>query len=168
MNDLFNAGTNVRRDAVISECGQYRYWLSRHWDDTLRPACFVMLNPSTADARQDDPTIRRCVSFARSWGAGGVVVVNLFAFRSTDPSGLRLVTDPVGPENDTHLRRAVEQCHPVVAAWGAGGGLRNRAAGVQSLLLQVGLPVTCLGVTKDGHPRHPLYVKGSQELVRLC
>src|SRR5262245_19133112 len=102
MGDLFQT-----KEALISPCGLYRYWLTRTWDNSLRRVCWVMLNPSTADAEQDDPTIRRCVGFARSWGAGGIIVVNLFAFRASDPKALLRAADPVGPDNDGHILKSV-------------------------------------------------------------
>jgi hypothetical protein len=152
--DLF-----TRSDAVLSPCGRYRYRLTRTWDDG-RPAAFVMLNPSTADADRDDPTVRRCVAFARAWGCAGLVVVNLFAFRATDPYAMREQgAAAVGPENDAHIRAAVIECSPVVCAWGAHGGFLLRDAAVRELIRRSGLPWgMCLGLTKGGHPRHPLYV----------
>jgi hypothetical protein len=155
----------VTKGAVISPCGSYRYVLTRTWDEGLRPACFVGLNPSVADATIDDPTIRRMVGFARGWGCGGIRVVNLFAFRATDPKAMRAAADPEGPENDGHLREAAEQCHPVVAAWGAGGGFRARDVFVRQILSHVGVSVMCLGLTKDGYPKHPLYLKTETSLL---
>ncbi len=149
----------------MSECGLYRFRLARTWDEEERPACFIMLNPSTADARKDDPTIRRCISYARSWNAGGIVVVNLFAFRATDPKELLKAADPVGPGNDLHIRKAVERCHPVVCAWGTKGALLGRGEAVKRLLAEVGVAVKCLAVTKDGHPNHPLYLANGLALL---
>jgi hypothetical protein len=156
--------------AEISACGLYRYRLTRTWNGALRPAAFIMLNPSVADAERDDPTIRRCVRFAEAWGCGGIVVVNLFAYRATDPKQLFKVFynpatvpgngDPIGPENDRHIRQAVEQCHPVVAAWGNHGVMMLRDEQVRRLLSDAGVSACCLGLTKGGHPRHPLYVRG--------
>jgi hypothetical protein len=179
---LFTQDDLPQASANISPCGRYRYSLTRTWDRLRRPACWVMLNPSAADAEQDDPTIRRCIGFSRKWGAGGIVVVNLFAYRATDPKQLFDIYyrrqfrrpdgsvgyhdgDPVGPENDAHIRRAVEQCRPVVAAWGAHGVMMLRDGQVKRLFASVGVPVMCLGTTKDGHPRHPLYVAGATEPV---
>jgi hypothetical protein len=124
---------------------------------------FLMLNPSTADANHDDPTIRRCIGFAKDRGFGGIDVVNLFAWRATRPSELLAVDDPVGPMNDMHIRAASEG-RTIVAAWGAGGSHRDRVAHVWQLI-----PfehVVCLGITKHGHPRHPLYVRADAELTR--
>jgi hypothetical protein len=156
---------DVNRAALISDCGRYRYWLTRCWDAEARQACFIMLNPSVADASVDDPTIRRCVGFARAWGCGGVRVVNLFAYRATRPGDMRAADDPVGPENDRHLLDAARGCHPVVAAWGVHGGHRNRDGAAAGLLLSAGVTVQCLGTTRDGRPRHPLYVPADQPLV---
>src|SRR5262245_13227298 len=115
MPDLFQQSS-----AELSPCGRYRYALTRTWGDPKKVVCWVMLNPSTADADQDDPTIRRCLGFSRAWGAGGLVVVNLFALRATDPDQLRIAADPVGPDNDSHLSTAAFG-RLVVAAWGARG-----------------------------------------------
>lgn len=157
---------DVGKAARISDCGQYRYWLTRLWaeDDSL---LFVMLNPSTADASVDDPTIRRCMGFARREEFGGVSVVNLYAYRATNPKALLSVDDAVGPENDSYLRMILmEQTrrgHPVVAAWGANADA-DRAAEVLNLV--PGVNWRCLGTTKSGAPRHPLYVHGEQPLMR--
>src|SRR5438128_11131670 len=105
--------------ATFSRDRRYRYRLWRRWDRSRAVVAFVMLSPSTADAMHDDPTIRRCVGFARAWGCGGVDVVNLFALRATDPRALRKAADPIGPANERHLRRAVRAAGLVVLAWGA-------------------------------------------------
>ena len=148
--------------AVLSGCGRYRYALTRgDWLDGEGTCMFVMLNPSTADAREDDPTIRRCVGFARSWGFARLVVANLYAFRATDPRGLWAAEDPVGPDNDRWLWDLSYGAHEVIAAWGAtrhpGGADRVRA-----VLEALGSPhdsTRCLGQTMALHPRHPLYVR---------
>jgi hypothetical protein len=152
----------VKKDAYISECGKYRYWLSRDWDDSLSTICFVMLNPSTADADVDDPTIRRCIGFAKAWGFGGLEVRNLFAFRATDPDTLPRVADPVGPEGNDYLVGA-KALSTVVCAWGNKGALMGRNA--QALRLLTGKPLHCLGVTNAGHPKHPLYLAASTPLI---
>jgi len=117
---------------------------------------FVMLNPSTADAEQDDPTIRRCAGFARAWGFGGMTVVNLFAFRATDPARLRRARDPVGRDNDHHIATAARGAGMVVLAWGVHGALDGRDRVVAALLADV--RPRCLGTTRGGYPRHPLYL----------
>jgi len=147
----------ITSKAFISKDQKYRYYLYRQWDPTLirQTAVFVGLNPSTADANQDDPTIRRCVSFAKDWGYGSLAMVNLFAYRATDPSKLKTVDDPIGPENDMVIKWAAG--YPfVLAAWGSHGTLLKRDKKVMALLSD-GL-VHCLGVTKKGQPKHPLYL----------
>src|SRR5438874_3143651 len=147
----------IRRAAGFSACGRYRYWLTRTWDERRPALCWLMLNPSTADAARDDPTIRRCVGLARRWDHGGIVVVNLFAWRATDPVELARAADPVGPNNDRALRRRAAGLR-LIAAWGCRGGLLGRAESVLKLLENRCLE--CLGVTAAGQPRHPLYVSG--------
>jgi hypothetical protein len=143
--------------------GAYRYGLLRGWAEGRGIALWIMLNPSTADDKVDDPTIRRCIGFSRAWGCAGLVVVNLFALRSTDPKALSAARDPCGPDNDAWIRWWASVCPRfVVAAWGSLGGLRGRDEEV--LALFEGVEVSCLGVTKAGNPRHPLYVKGSTPL----
>jgi hypothetical protein len=122
---------------------------------------FIGLNPSTADATADDPTVRRCVGFAKTWGFGGVDVVNLFAFRATEPRVLRRAADPTGTENDAHLLEVAATAGRVVAAWGIHGSYRGRDEAVLGLLRAAGVKVSCLSHTQAGHPRHPLYAKGS-------
>lgn len=123
-----------------------------------------MLNPSTADDEHDDPTLRRCLAFARDWGCGSLEVANLFARRSTDPRCLRHHWTSIGPGNDDAIRQAARSSDVVVAAWGARGGLGNRAGAVRDLLPG---PVHCLGVTRNGQPRHPLYLPSATRLVPL-
>lgn len=159
--------TDVTRSAIVSHCGTYRYQLARTWDDALPAACFIMLNPSTADAVKDDNTVRRCLSFARAWGCGELVVVNLFAYRATDPAALKTAADPVGPGNDDHIVRAARAAGRVVAAWGVHGTYKGRDAAVAALLAAHSVPLLCLGTTRDGRPRHPLYVRGGTPLVSL-
>lgn len=163
---LDQATSDLVRGAAISHDGRYRYLLSRQWDD--RPAAtFIMLNPSTADDMVDDPTIRRCMGFARAWGCGGLIVVNLYALRSTNPRALWEAEDPVGPENDFHLAmaaRAFEHRAPLVAAWGT----HAKADRIAHVLTIPGIAdrVQCLGTTKSGAPRHPLYLRSDTELER--
>ena len=167
MRDLFEqkVSSAVVRSAVLSDCGLYRYRLSRVWDAELPAAAFVMLNPSVADATQDDRTIRRCVGFARAWGCGGIDVVNLFAFRATKPAALKRVGFPVGPLNDDHIRLAARHAALVVAAWGANKVPVGRVAEVLAMLRASGKETHCLSVTKDGHPQHPLFVRGDAQLA---
>jgi hypothetical protein len=163
MSQLFN--DPPARAAVISDCGKYRYQLFRIWSPKKPLVVFIMLNPSTADASQDDPTIRRCIGFAQAWGYGGIAVVNLFAWRATDPQELLLANGAIGPQNDYFLQQAFVDAGAVVAAWGAQPVAAARAAGVQLLAQQVGARLLCLGTTKEGHPRHPLYVAKGTPLV---
>lgn len=152
--------------AVFSDCGTYRYALTRRWDEDRPPAVFVMLNPSTASAFTDDPTIRRCVGFARSYGCGGLVVLNLFALRSTQPAALLTADDPVGPANDQLLRLTLQAPDRlVVAAWGTHGTHLGRDQAVTAMVAQLGVQLHCLGLTKGQHPRHPLYVRGDAKLA---
>ena len=144
------------RDALISSEGVYRYLLRRRWsDDSV--LWIIMLNPSTADGRADDPTIRKCMAIARENGYGGILVANLFAYRATNPDELRRVVDPVGPDDDSVLRGVGGG--RVMVAWGAmrrGGGMAKRVGQVLELLAPREL--VCVGSTADGSPRHPLYV----------
>lgn len=148
--------------AVFDPTGRYRYRLERYWGSGPCVA-FVMLNPNTADATHDDPTIRRCVGFARRWGFGRLVVVNLFAYRARHPRALRTVRDPVGPDADRHLVAAAAEAHRVVAAWGNHGQWRGRDEAALALL---GAPL-CLGLTNSGAPRHPLYLPADTSPVPL-
>jgi hypothetical protein len=150
---------------VISACGKYRYHLSRTiGDGGGRHATFIMLNPSTADAEIDDPTIRKCVGFATRWDCRDLQVVNLFAYRTTRPAELGSAPDPVGPINQEYIRRTVAMANgPIICAWGAHGGYLRQNETVLSWIGGLCVPM-CLGVTKQGHPRHPLYVPYGTEL----
>lgn len=150
--------------ATISEDGRYRYLLKRRWSDGPI-ATFIMLNPSTADAEQDDPTIRRCIGFAKREGCGALTVVNLMAFRATNPKELLGAIDPVGPDNRGYLVPAIRKGAPVIAAWGAHEAAIGRDAVVREIAEALGKPLVCLGKTKSGAPRHPLYVKAIAPLV---
>lgn len=151
--------------AVFSADKTYRYVLTRTWDISLPVAKWIMLNPSTADAMKDDPTIRRCAGFARREGCGGIAVVNLFALRATDPAALRQADDPAGPANDPFIAIHAGPGDLVIAAWGAGGTLNGRAAEVGQRLTAAGVRLKCLGVTAAGQPRHPLYVRADAPLL---
>lgn len=159
----------VLRGAQLSGDGRYRYTLTRSWEHApgwkrTAPAVWVMLNPSTADHEVDDPTIRRVVGFSRDFGFSQAIVVNLFALRATDPSALARADDPVGPLNDAVLATIAEGAGLIVAAWGAHPFAQPRAAQVRELL---GGQVMCLGHTKAGHPRHPLYLPLTARLELL-
>jgi len=153
--------------AIISQDGRYRYALGRDIDRSKddKPVLFIMLNPSTADATKDDPTIRRCRFFAKKWGANGLVVANLYAFRTTNPKDLWKQDDPVGPENDRHIQMLAEACGAVVCAWGANAA-PGRVIQVGHILRQLYKHPMCLGMTeKTKQPRHPLYVHSKTVLV---
>ena len=153
---------------MISDDGLYRYRLGRAWSWNLSMLYFLMLNPSTADADQDDATIRRCIGFARTWGYGRLVVGNLYAYRATDPRKLALAKDPVGPENDSHVLSDAVLADRIVCAWGAHPMGAKRASGMMALLAGAGLGdrVGHLGMTADGKPRHPLRLSKSMPWQR--
>jgi hypothetical protein len=148
----------MQSDAILSKCGIYRYQLERVWEIGYDRVVWIMLNPSTADATEDDPTIRRCIRFSKDWGYAGLVVVNLFALRATNPQELQIAADPIGPQNDQSIFYASTNTGPVIAAWGAHKMAEQRAKNVLNSLAS-SVEVKCLGVTKSGAPRHPLYVK---------
>jgi len=150
------------RGAVLSPCGAYRYRLWRQWGNGSR-CVFVMLNPSTADAAHDDPTLRRCLAFARGWGHDHLDVVNLFAFRATQPRVCLRAPDPVGPDNDKHIAEAVRGAALVVVAWGEHGAWCKSDRAVLALLEREGVTPHALRLTQSGQPEHPLYLPKSLE-----
>lgn len=141
--------------AVISDCGKYRYALERSWGDGRSRLLIIGLNPSTADAAVDDPTVRRCVGFGKSLGFDGLLIGNLFAARSTSPAALVKFNDLVGPENDRWLVELQARAGQVIVAWGNGGRLNERGKEVMRLLRSP----FCFGKTGAGEPRHPLYLR---------
>lgn len=147
----------MERDASLSPDRRYRYVLTRSWRPKAGFAVFIGLNPSTADERQDDATIRRCLGFAAAWGYGGIAMLNLFAFRARYPRDLLAAADPVGPSNDEFILTAVEHASVIVACWGTLGDHRNRAAEVRRLVPNLHY----LRLTREGHPSHPLYLPKS-------
>lgn len=157
------------RDPLRTAVGtaSFRYQLTRQWRQRDEPSLLtvIMLNPSSADALQDDRTIQRCISLADAAGADGLRVVNLFALRSTDPEGLKAVPDAVGPENDSYILDAARTSTTMVAAWGAHAFARVRAQQVYEILRREGVNLQCWGTTRKGHPRHPLYVHSSTPLA---
>lgn len=156
---MSNRDRTMHKDAIISPCGKYRYLLQRSWDAQLQAVCFIMLNPSTADANVDDPTIRRCLGFAKTLGFGQLEVCNLFGLRATDPLELKKHADPVGnPANDEQLLVSAKTCHLVICAWGTLGVLRSRNAEVLAMLRGAGIAPHALRISKHGHPTHPLYL----------
>lgn len=146
----------IIKHAIISDDHKYRYQLSRIWDEDKPKVLFIMLNPSTADSRIDDPTIRRVINFATSWGYGGVFVGNLYAFRSTDPKNLKTAEDPIGPDNIQHIQIMLGLTEKVIYAWG------NNKNEPQWLRELVETPY-CIDVSTKGIPKHPLYLKKDLE-----
>lgn len=143
--------------ATFSPCRKYRYILWREWNTLLRPmhyAMFIGLNPSTADETNDDPTIRRCVGFARDWGYGGICMTNLFAFRATSPKTMKAAEDPIGPDNDRALIDAGESAGVIIAAWGVHGAHLGRDEEIWKMFPHL----SYLKMTKYGYPAHPLYL----------
>lgn len=147
----------MRKRAHISECGKYRYCLERIWGTSESPkyVCWIMLNPSTADSEIDDPTIRRCIKFSQKFGYDGMFVVNLFALRATNPKELYKSNDPIGPENLNAI--TFHEIYDTIAAWGNNKIVKNWMSDNKIFLPD---KLYCLGVNKNGSPKHPLYVRG--------
>ena len=153
---------SITRSAAFSTCERYCYALGRHWDTSKGYALFIMLNPSTADCLQDDPTIRRCMNFAHSWGYGGIEVCNLFDWRATKPEQLRKsMAFAVSDKNDAAMRCRLIDARIVIAAWGNVPWAEERIEQVFHTAFSCGDRWDCLGLTKHGYPRHPLYVPAS-------
>ncbi|CAM5220920.1 hypothetical protein UACE39S_00971 [Ureibacillus acetophenoni] len=151
-------------NAIFDETKTYRYSLSRVWDSNKEKVVFILLNPSIADERKDDPTLLRCIDYAKRWSNekyGSLEIVNLFAYRSTDKSNLKLVNDPVGKDNDQYIINAVKDASLVVVAWGENGTYKNRDKEVLKLLTEHNINPYCLEILSEGQPKHPLYAKGS-------
>lgn len=179
------------KGALLSQCGRYRYKLWREWRASLEIPChssdnwrwakvgkmshgepkslvFVMLNPSTADASFDDPTIRRCVSFAQRLKFERLEVVNLFALRTPHPNLMRTaLIDPVGPDNIDHVKEAAWTAGQIICAWGTHGTYMGQDQTVLGWIHSTGARTYCLGKSKEGHPRHPLYLSGDSPLIEL-
>ncbi|WP_420863940.1 DUF1643 domain-containing protein [Algirhabdus cladophorae] len=149
--------------AQYSDCERYRYFLTRVWDADGPRALFIMLNPSTATEQQNDPTVERCERRARALGFGAFCVTNIFAWRDTDPKNMRAAQDPVGPENDATLLRFCDWANTIIVAWGTHGAHLNRGPTVLELLGTTGRPLYHLGLSKAGHPKHPLYIAYTQQ-----
>lgn len=154
---------DVAKYATLSPCGKYRYRLQRQWRAGDHTVLWIMLNPSTADSTNDDPTIRRCIAFSKAWGYEGMAVGNLFAWRATDPA--ELLTDDVRPgeaENILHLREMAAWSDLIVAAWGSHKAATPRLT--EALWKTLGKNLWSLGRTKTGAPRHPLYAPSATRL----
>ena len=158
----------VIASAFLSECKKYRYSLTRIWDESKPKVMFVMLNPSTADGTQDDPTIRRCIGFAKSWGYGGMHVCNLFAYRATDPKELLKVDNPFGDQNIWVTRKLVEEVEIVVCAWG-NKPILDKFQNLSTFLLlhYCHEKQHYIEMSKDGIPKHPLYLKSNLKPVKM-
>ena len=149
--------------AVFSDCRKFRYALWRMWDEDKPLVMIIGLNPSTADEKVNDPTITRCISFACSWGYGGVCVTNLFGFRATAPTELKSYHDPIGKENDAWVHEMAKEAAIKVAAWGNHGKFLNRSVEFLSSLDQL----HCIKMNKSGEPAHPLYLKAELKPVPM-
>lgn len=149
----------VNCKTILSPCRTYRYVLWREFGGLVGNGyvMFIGLNPSTADEIEDDPTIRRCIAFAKAWGYGALCMTNLFAFRATQPADMKAATDPIGPGNDAYLVELAQKAGVVVAAWGTDGAYMGRDQEVRILVPRLHF----LRKTKDGHPGHPLYLPGN-------
>lgn len=163
MSTLPGIEPELTSGAEFSPCRQWRYTLWRFWEpEPARLMAFVGLNPSTADETANDPTVTRCIGYARRWGFDGMFMLNAFAFRATQPRDMKAAADPNGPGNDEALQRISDQCELIVAAWGTHGAYLNRGQQVCRLLNR---PLHCLKQTKDGFPGHPLYLRRDAEPV---
>jgi len=150
-------------EAVYSDCERYRYNLTRIWSPKGRRVHFIMLNLSTATEQRNDPTVERCERRARALGFGAFRVTNIFAWRDTDPRAMRAAEDPVGPENDEAIRDACRWAHRTICAWGLHGAHLDRGPTVERMLRAIGTPLYHLGLSKTGHPKHPLYIAYAEE-----
>ncbi len=159
MTDLF-----LERDAVISDCGKYRYLLRRTWDHAKPRVLYVMLNPSTADAEIDDATIRSCIRLAKGMGYGSFEVVNIFGLRATDPAELLKAPDPQGPMNERVVAAAIGRCDIVICAWGAHPMAARKSNFLLGYIRSHKPSAYCFGKTKAGAPKHPLYIKSGTPL----
>ena len=144
--------------ATFSACRRWRYLLWRRWDEAKPVANFLMLNPSTADEHELDPSCTRARDFAERWGYGALIVTNLFAWRATDPAEMKRAEDPVGRSNNQAILRSARQCGVVLCAWGNHGSHLDRAATVVANLRGAGVPLHALKITAAGQPSHPLYL----------
>jgi len=155
---------SVNIGAIFSEDRVYRYSLWRYWtpplDGNFRRLIFIGLNPSTADENTDDPTIRRCIGFAERLGYNGIVMLNLFAFRATKPSEMFKVSEPIGKHNDTTIKSFIDNSTDFVAAWGVYGSYLDRDKEMAMMIPDL----LCLGTTKYGNARHPMYLKSDTNL----
>lgn len=145
----------MKKDAILSEDRQYRYVLSRIWDEDKPIVMFIGLNPSTADECEDDPTIRKCIKYAQKWGYGGLYMLNLFAYRTPNPKILWDIKNPIGNKNDDYVKEYSNKCDKIICAWGNDGDFMQRGKSV----LQLAVNAYYLKLNKSGQPSHPLYLK---------
>lgn len=153
---------DARSTAVYSDCERYRYSLTRVWDSAGTTVHFVMLNPSTATEVQNDPTVERCERRARALGHGAFRVTNIFAWRDTDPRKMRAAKDPVGAANDAAILEATAWADQTICAWGTHGEHLARGPQVEAMLRETDAALFHLGLSKAGHPKHPLYIAYTQ------
>ena len=151
--------------AIFSPCGKYRYSLWREWDNAKPTVVFIGLNPSTANENDDDPTLRRCINFAKDWGFGKLIMVNLFAIRATNPDVMRTAKEPIGKNNDLTLLEECTRADLVVAAWGNHGSHLERNSNVKKLLSDI--EMKCFKLTASEQPIHPLYQPAKANLINL-
>ena len=166
-----NVGTkgDVRKTtstAIFDQTHTHRYLLTRTWDSEKKSVLFIMLNPSTANGETNDPTIRRCINFAKAWGYGSLEVVNLFSLVSSDPKKLLTVKNSIGEDNDSFILEAADSADKIIVAWGAFPEARRRAAKVLNMLSEMGCEAHCLGMSRGGQPKHPLYLPKDVGVVR--
>lgn len=155
-------------EAAFSDCETYRYYLRRTWDRSLSRVCFVLCNPSTATEIVNDPTITRCIGFAKAWDCGGIDIVNIFALRSTDPAALYKARDPIGEHNDEAIKEAVARCRITMVAWSNHGKLDARGCRVAKMIAPLSNTIWCFGLTGSNYPKHPLYLKSDSKPQALC
>ena len=155
--------STIKKSAVFSPCRKYRYSLTRSWNSAEGYVLFIGLNPSIADEIIDDPTLIRCINFAKDWGYGGLIMVNLFAYMSTHPTDLKKAKLPIGKNNNKHILKNHQKSQLTIAAWGNDGNLLKRD---KEVLKIINNPM-CLNINKSGQPAHPLYQKKDQELINF-
>jgi hypothetical protein len=155
--------STIKKSAVFSACRKYRYSLTRSWDLSGNYVLFIGLNPSVADEMVDDPTLTRCINFAKDWGYGGLIMVNLFAYMSTHPSELKKASLPIGKENNMHILKSHQKSQLSVVAWGNDGYFMERDKEVLAIISN---PM-CFHINKSGKPAHPLYQKKDKELINF-
>ena len=149
--------------AIFSKCRIYRYVLWRTWDLKKPKIMFLGLNPSTADEINNDPTVTRCINYSKSWGYGGLYMMNIFSFRTTYPSKLKQSNNPIGKDNDKWILKIAKDVDKCVGAWGNDGKFLNRSKTIFELI-----PVLyCLKINKSGEPSHPLYLKSTLKPIKF-